>query len=475
MKTTLEKQLEEVYQIFNKDHARLREDLLGSVFEPATEYEPTYLPERTGPLFGGRIMNSRVIKVAAGIIFVGLIVAVVKFFGGSTTSTSVAFGEVLRQIQNSSYTFDLATVIEGKVSPTVNKGMVLRPGKFRIDAPQIMGGVSTIADISTKKYLLLFHGQKTAMTMTEIPGAKSVPEEAGPFVLFLRPVENLWNLRDGTEKSLGEKEIDGQPAVGFQVQQEGKDYQCEIVVWAHAETGRPIRVEITIYNPEDSSQSMTMVMSRFDLDTELDEELFSLEYPKGYTMAYQKTLEETITDTESTPEAKKIERSFALWSQDKKDEAVETLLSVDWTKPIEFSEKMYLFSLTEKGYVALKQEDQQQVMKEIMEISSQLIGLVRQIWNLARTARSERDYQKAELCLETSLNLGRLINRNPEGILAAQSVGLSIRRKSLDEMMILYKETNRQGKLQQVEEEIRKVDAERESFRENIKSKFGGQ
>lgn len=422
------------------------------------------------------IMKSRITKLAAAAVIIIAVVVGLYQLGGSIGGTSVAFGEVLRHIQNSSYTFDLATVIEEEVSPTVNKGMVLRPGKFRIDAPQIAGGVSTIADISTKKSLILFHGQKTAMTMTEIPGTKSVSEEAGPLVLFMRPVENLWNLRDGTEKFLGEKEIDGQPVVGFQVQQEGKDYQCEIVVWAHAETGRPIRVEITIYNPEDSSQSITMVMSRFDLNAELEEELFSLEPPEGYTMAYQKTLKETIRDTESTPEAEKIERSFALWSQDKKDEAIETLLSVDWTKPIVFSEKTYLFSLTEKGYVALKPEDQQQVMKEIMEIlSSQLRGLVREIWNLARTARSSRNYKKAELCLESSLNLGRLINRNPEGILAAQSVGLSIRRKSLDEMMILYKETNRQEKLQQVEEKIRKVDAERESFRENIKSKFGGQ
>lgn len=421
-------------------------------------------------------MKSRITKLAAASVIIVAVLIGIHHFGNSFDGTSVAFGEVLRQIQNSSYTFDLATVIEGDVLPTVNKGMVLRPGKLRIDAPQAMGGVSTstIADISTKKSLILFHGQKVAMT--EIPGAISVPEEAGPFGLFMRPVANLWNLRDGTEKSLGEKEIDGQPAVGFQVQQEGKDYQCEIVVWAHAETGRPIRVEITIYNPEDSSQSMTMVMSRFDLDAELDEELFSLEPPEGYTLAYQKTLQETLAITESTLEAEKIERSFALWSQNKKDEAVETLLSVDWTKPIEFSEKMYLFSLTEKGYVALKPEDQQQVTKEIMEIlSSQLRGLVREIWNLSRTARSSRNYKKAELCLETSLNLGRLINRNPEGILVAQTVGLSIRRKSLDEMVILYKETNHQEKLQRVEEEIRKVDAERESFRESIKSKFGGQ
>lgn len=311
--------------------------------------------------------------------------------------------------------------------------------------------------------------------MTEIAGAKSVSDEAGAFALFLRPVENLWNLRDGTEKSLGEKEIEGQPAVGFQVQEEGKDYQCEIAVWAHAETGRPIRVEITIYNPEDSSQSMTMVMTRFDLDAELDEELFSLEPPEGYTMAYQKTLEETITATESTPQAQKIEQSIALWSEGKEDEAVETLLSVDWTKPIQFSDKMYLFSLTEKGYVALKPEYQQRVMKEIIQTLAQLRGLIRELLNVARTSRSSRDYQKAELCLETSLNLGRVISRDPEGILMAQAFGFSIRRKSLDEMAVLYKETNREDELQRVEKEIQEVDAERQSFFEGIKSKFGGQ
>ncbi len=470
---------EKIKRLFAKSdvtvNSKIDDRIISDAFTALDKSEKTQLVSAE-PNIWRIIMKGRIVKFTVAATILVAVMTILSQLDSSLDGTSIAFGEVLRHIQNSSYTFDLATVIEGEVLPTVNKGMVLRPGKFRIDAPQIMGGVSTIADISTKKSLILFHGQKTAMTMTEIPGTKSVPKEAGPLVLFLRPVENLWNLRDGTEKSIGEKEIDGQPAVGFQVQQEGKDYQCEIVVWAHAETGRPIRVEITIYNPEDSSQSMTMVMSRFDLDAELDEEPFSLEPPEGYTMAYQKTLEETITDTESTPEAEKIERSFALWSQDKKDEAVETLLSVDWTKPIEFSEKMYLFTLTEKGYVALKPEDQQQVMKEIMEIlSSQLRGLVREIWNLARTAKSSRNYKKAELCLETSLNLGRLINRNPEGILVAQTVGLSIRRKSLDEMVILYKETNHQEKLQRVEEEIRKVDAERESFRESIKSKFGGQ
>jgi len=466
MKTSLDNDLNKVHEVFNQDHKRLRETLMASLLERSRR--KVVLRK----FIGGTIMKSRIIKIAAAAVIIIAVIIGINQFGGSVDGTSVAFGEVLEHIHNSSYTFDLTTVAEGQVSGTV-KGMVLRPGKLRIDAPQVLGGVSSIADIKTKKHLLLFHGQKAAMT--EIPGAESASDGGSFFAFFMSPVENLWNLRDGTEKSLGEKEIEGQPAVGFQVQQEGKDYQCEIVVWAHAETGRPIRVEITIYNPEDSSQSMTMVMSRFDLDAELDEELFSLEPPEGYTMAYQKTLEETITDTESTPEAEKIERSLLLWSQNKKDEAVENLLSVDWTKPIVFSEKTYLFSLTEKGYISLKPEDQQQVMKEIMETTKQLRGPVRKLWDLAQTAKSEQDYQKAELFLETTLKLGRLICRNPEGILSTQGFGLSIQRKSLDEMAVLYKETNRQEKLQRVEEEIRQVDAERESFLKSIKSTFGGQ
>ena len=470
MKTPLEKQLEKAYQIFSKDHARLRQQLLSSICEQQTEHEQIVLPRVTGLSFGGKIMTSRALKIAAGIIIVAIIAAGIRFFAGSKASRSVAFGQVLRHIQNSSYTFDLTTVAEGQSSPVV-KGKVLRPGKLRIDAPQVMGGVSSIADVSAKKYLLLFHGQKTAMT--EIPGSEKVPDGAGPFALFLSPVENLWNLRDGTEKSLGQKEIEGQSAVGFQVQQEDQDYECDIVVWARAETGSPIRVEMTTYNPEDRSQSMTIVMSNFNLDVQLDEELFSLEPPPGYTLAHQKALEETVTDTESTLEAQKIERSLALWSNGQEDESVQTLLSVNWTKPIEFYDKMYLFSLTEKGYVGLRPQDQQQVMKEIMETLKQLRGPVKKLWELAETARANRDYQEAESCLETTLNLGRLVNRNSEGVLLSRSFGLSIQRKSLDEMKVLYEQMNQQDKVQQIEEEIRKVDAERESFLKGLKTKFG--
>lgn len=102
MKIPLEKQLEEVYQIFNKDHARLRRQLLDSVSEPKAEFRQIEPPQRSGASFGGRIIMSRAIKIAAGIILIGIIAVGIRHFTGSKISTSVAFGQVLRQIQNSS-------------------------------------------------------------------------------------------------------------------------------------------------------------------------------------------------------------------------------------------------------------------------------------------------------------------------------------------------------------------------------------
>jgi hypothetical protein len=295
----------------------------------------------------------------------------------------------------------------------------------------------------------------------EIP---NMPDGAGPFAMLGRPVESLWNLQDGTEKSLGEKEIDGQSAVGFEVRQDAPEYGCDVIVWAQKDSGRPIRVEMHLYDPKDRSQSVTMVMSHFNLDVELDEGLFSLEPPAGYTAAYQKTLAQTTSNTAATPEGEKIEQALRLWTDGNRDKAIETLLSVDWTQPIAFSPKTYLFAMTEKAFIALKQEDQQRVLDEAGETAGQLRRLVSAICDLARAERSNRNYAKAETCLKTTLNVGKIISDNQEGILAFRLLGPAIQKKTLEEMKVLYQETNRTEDLASVEEQIKAADALRESI-----------
>lgn len=414
------------------------------------------------------IMNSRISKIAFAALIIVTIFIGINYFSGSIGGASVAFGEVLWRIHNTSYSFDMTTFVDGKAEGT-NRGMMLQPGILRFDAPEVMGGLTSIANFNTGDCLLLFHGQKTAVNMDKIPGVKNIPDDAGPFSMLLGPVENLWNLQDGTEKSLGEKEMDSQVAVGFEVRQKDEDLINDIVVWASKETGNPIQVEITTYNPENLSESVTMVMSDFNLDVGFDEELFSLEPPEDYTFAHQKTLVETTRSIESTPEAEKLLQSLEFWGSGEQEKSVETMLSVDWTQPFDFSDEIYFFSMTEKGYIQLKLKDQQKVMRAILDMSKRIGSVCRKMWEMAKTARSKQEYERAEEYLKATLSFGRLINRDSEITYSPQMIGHSLIKKSLTEMQQLYTESGEREKLQRVQENSKKIEAEIKNLKEQIK------
>ena len=311
MKTPLEKQLEKAYQIFNKDHERLREKLVNSVTVPQIEPEPEqdYVPERRsfGPALGEIIMDSRIFKIAAGIIIVGIVAIALKVFTGTNTITSVAFGDVLNMIHTSKYTFDI-TNMDGGQQDEPTEMMINKSGILRWDITNNFGGTSFIINLNTGDRLILLHGPKIAADRDTVPGSENM-EEPNPFDMLANPVENLWNLQDGTETSLGEKEIDGQSAVGFRVKKDEEDYTSEINVWANRKTGIPIRVEIKYYDPQNPSEALIMVMSNFNLNVQLDEKLFSMKPPEGYTLANQK-LEEIVETTDSSQEAEKILQTF---------------------------------------------------------------------------------------------------------------------------------------------------------------------
>jgi outer membrane lipoprotein-sorting protein len=478
MKTPLEKQLEKAYQIFNKDHERMCEKLRNSLVGPQAELEPEpereYIPERrsSGPKLGEIIMDSRIFKIAAGIVIVAIALIGIKFFGGSDVVTCVAFGDVLNQMKNSSYTFDMTTISEGQAQGT-SKGMMLKPGIARFDAPELMGGVTTISNFQLGESMIIFHGQKTVMNMKDVPGAEEMPQDSGPFSILLNPIESLWNLQDGTETSLGEKEIDGQPAVGFSVKKEEKDYSGEINVWANKETGIPIRVEINLHNPDNPSESLSEVISNFNLGVELDEELFSMKPPEGYTLAYQKTLDQTVQKGQSSPEADKIKLSIELWSDGEEDKAVEIILTVDWTKPFNFSGDMYYFYMKEKEIAALKQADQQKVVQEIMDTSSQVRNLCFKLWEEAQAAVSQKQYDKAEKYLNATLGIGRLVNRDPELSYIVQMSGHAIIQKSLTEMEKLYSASGEREKLQQTQQDLKAIITESQSLQEKLKNMSG--
>jgi hypothetical protein len=463
MNTPLEEELEEAYQMFDRDHERLREELIDSVTQLEAESRRTRLPDHTGLSPAGLIAGHGVFKIAAGIILVGIIATVVKFWGDSNGVAGVAFGEVLSRMRNSSYTFDVTVTDKGRFNGPV-EAMICEPGVLRLDNPGALGGISLIMDLTTNDLLVLYHEQKIAAK--EIPDAdiEDMSEEPEPLAMFAGPIERLWNLQDGTEESLGERRIDGRPAVGFEVRQEGGGVSSDIIVWAYKETGNPLRVELTLYNQEDDSEPTTITMSDFNLDAQLDEGLFSLEPPEGYTLAYQKELEAATTTGESTPEAEKIQHSIELWNSGEQEESIEIMLGIDWTQPITFSDHMYLFSMTQKRLMQLQPEDHQKVFKEIVGTLFQLRDICKKLWEAAQTAILESDYERAGLCLKTTLELARLINRDPEIVPVAQIASLTLQRKSLEEMASLYSQTDNMEKLRQVQDELKTVEADIKSY-----------
>jgi hypothetical protein len=121
-----------------------------------------------------------------------------------------------------------------------------------------------------------------------------VPEKKFAVVLDLKKVPNegiaknwLEDVRqqiraaiDGPQndvKTLGQRSIDGRAAVGFRL----RVSERAMTVWADPETALPIRVESTSGFAQPKSQH---VLTDFRFNVDIDESLFSLEPPAGYTV-----------------------------------------------------------------------------------------------------------------------------------------------------------------------------------------------
>ncbi len=412
------------------------------------------------------IMKNRITKLAtAAAIIVAALIGIHLL--SSVSGTSVAFADVLEHIQRSSYAFDLTVVTQEEASTTV-QAMVLEPGRMRLDASGGLGKISSIINTTEGKHLILLHKQKAGFMFNEPPDTDKYAGAVGIIALCTKPVENLWNLRDGTEEKLAERKIDGQTAEGFKIFQEDQIFQNDITIWAHAKTGEPVLVEMISTPLEDSSKSMTWTMNNFDLEVELAESMFSLVLPPGYTLSHQLDLDELETAAESSVEAKKIEELLTLWSQDQKTKAVEILLGIDWKKTIEFSDKPYVFTITEKEYVSLKPKDQTQVMNEIMSTASTFRKIARHVQAMAQTAISAKDYEKAERYFEAVLQLGKLLTRDADNMLIVRLVGIAVQKLALKEMVGLYTKTNNQVKVEAAENQLQALKTESERIKKNL-------
>ncbi|MCP4609893.1 MAG: hypothetical protein GY845_14390 [Planctomycetes bacterium] len=212
------------------------------------------------------IMRSPITKIATAAVILVSVVAGIYFLGVPTES--VAWADVVRPIMTAR---TVVFNVEGENVPTT-KVMNMGTQRFRGEVLSSDGKtvqVIVIADYDTSRMLQLIPSTKTAVFID----MKDIPEEPENVLEELRNmVTEIQNDPDISVESLGEKDIDGRMAQGFRAT--GPD--GEWTIWADLQTALPIRME-------QKWRQMEFVCTDFQFDIELEESLFSMEIPEGYS------------------------------------------------------------------------------------------------------------------------------------------------------------------------------------------------
>jgi len=273
-----------------KAGAETHERILGNVLQALDKSEKQKLGATT-PNIWRTIMKSPITKLAAAAAIIIVVLIGIHQFGGSTP----AFAEVVRPFLTAhTATFKMTMEVEG-VPPQKFDCMYAEPARMRQTAQDNRAVV--ISDFQLGRIVTLLPAQKRAMVIE----MENMPDEDhSKFNMFReirKHLQEAQDTEDETVQFLGEKEIDGLTVIGYHVQKPAVD----ITVWADPQTKLPVEMTNT-------SGPTTYTMTDIVFDVELDESLFNLEVPDGYTVR-------TMQVDASEPTEKDLLEMFHIWAE----------------------------------------------------------------------------------------------------------------------------------------------------------------
>ena len=213
--------------------------------------------------------QSHKLALAAAIVLaaIGIVSWLTPDGGGGNGLAFADVREEVGRIESLKYTY---TRIRQGEEPTATRVMYLAPGRGRVVEP---GGKVQITDYVSGKTLIL-HPDKMEAHLYDVPLGANV--DIGS--LSVNIVETIEEATDGSEEVLGERLLDGRKTVCFVL----RGNYIDMTVWADPDTRRPVRVEA---KGVDDWGWLKWVVKDIAYNVELDESLFSLEAPAGYTSA----------------------------------------------------------------------------------------------------------------------------------------------------------------------------------------------
>jgi outer membrane lipoprotein-sorting protein len=209
---------------------------------------------------------------------------VVVYLGLLTTAgNSLAFADVvsvLNKVRSAKWkTTTESTLANNQTVKSTGTGMFLSPSHERMEFTfQGSDGV-LITDGEKGKILTLDPAGKTAMFLDveNVPAGQESPF-GRTFLAFRQLASDVLNDQAGKVQRLGSQTIDGKHAEGFQTAHGG----VQVKIWVDPDTAIPVRVEqssISSVGPQAHT-----VMSDFQVNVDMDESLFNLDVPQGYSL-----------------------------------------------------------------------------------------------------------------------------------------------------------------------------------------------
>ena len=267
-----------------KTSAETHDRVLGNVLQALDEKEKQK-PGVNKPDIWRTIMKNTFTKIAAAIVVIAGILIGLHFAGNPFVAT-VTFAEVIEPILNARTVVLDYVIGEGPDALEMHDiviGSRIRRTMSNMDMTKILDPMvrSTLSNMDMTMILDLEDARMLTLVslgVTKIASYNDIQgtglEGTGSVLDFVRNVvSRVKNNPDADIQDLGEKEINGQKAVGFYV----KGFNDGLTIWANKKTSLPIRIEIT-------EGKTSTVIKNIKFDVPLEESLVSMEVPAGYTM-----------------------------------------------------------------------------------------------------------------------------------------------------------------------------------------------
>ena len=227
--------------------------------------------------FTRRILTmNRIMRIAAAVVAVAIGAGLLIWL--SIGSATVAWADVQERIRKiRTLTFQGTMRQEGMDDLKVPV-MIMEPGLIRQEL--LIGGerITQVLNMAEGTMVILDEKKKEA-TRLNLSG---LPEQVRKASRESNILSKLKKLIEKSQTELGDREISGRPAKGYQVR-EGKQ---SVTIWVDAHSGEPLEMNMTMYQG-----TVKVTLSDFEVDKPLDASLFSMEIPKGYKLIGGGTVE----------------------------------------------------------------------------------------------------------------------------------------------------------------------------------------